>query len=391
MAIKDWRDFVKLESAGGILLFAAAVLAIICDNSPLSRYYADLLSINMRFQLGTFALSKPLLLWVNDGLMTIFFFVVGLEIKRELYQGELNSFKKTILPGIAAAGGMAFPAGIYLLLNAGNALSLQGWAIPAATDIAFSLGVLALLGSRVPASLKVFLMAVAIFDDIGAIAIIAIFYTSEVMITPIIASIVLSLVLLLLNRLNVVKTWPYLLVGLLLWVCVLKSGIHATLAGIVLAFAIPLHNKKNPANSPLRRIERTLHPWVVFGVLPVFAFANAGISIGGLQWADFLSPVTIGIAAGLFVGKQLGVFLGSWLTIRLGLAALPRGTTLSGIYGVALISGIGFTMSLFIGSLAFDDRHAESYAEFVRLGVLIGSFLSGILGFLMLRFGRIRK
>ncbi len=386
LSIKDWRDFIKLESTSGVLLMLAALLAIICDNySPLSHLYDELLNITIIFKFGILEISKPLLLWVNDGLMAIFFLLVGLEVKREICEGELDTLKKTVLPGVAAIGGIVVPGLIYILINKGDTVALQGWAIPAATDIAFSLGILALLRSSVPASVKVFLTAVAIFDDIAAIVIIAIFYTSTISWILLLTAAALSLFLLLLNRFNVTKITPYIIVGLFLWFCVLKSGVHATLAGVIVALAIPVKDKKSSSYSPLRYLEHQLHPWVAFGVLPLFAFVNAGVSLSGLQWGDVINPITIGIAAGLFFGKQIGVFLCSWLAIKLRWAQMPCGASLRQIYGVSLIAGVGFTMSLFIGSLAFANLDAH-YAEFVRIGVITGSLLSGVLGYLVLRF-----
>lgn len=387
LSIRDWRDFIKVESSSGIILLAAAVLAIICDNyAPLSHYYDQLLNVTVVFKFGILEMTKPLLLWVNDGLMSIFFLLVGMEIKREICEGELNTLKKAVLPGIAAIGGVIVPALIYTAMNFNNLAAMQGWAIPTATDIAFSLGILALLRSRIPVSLKVFLTAVAIFDDISAIIIIAIFYTSTISAQMLLAATALTLLLLMLNRFNVTKIMPYVIIGMFLWFCILKSGIHATLAGVIVAFAIPAKNKKKPFLSPLRYLERQLHPWIAFAVLPLFAFVNAGINLGNLNWKDITDPITIGIAAGLFFGKQIGVWLASWLAIKFRWAEMPQGANFKGIYGVSLIAGVGFTMSLFIGSLAFSNNAAGHYAELVRLGVISGSVLAGTLGYLVLRF-----
>jgi Na+:H+ antiporter, NhaA family len=382
---KAWREFIQFESSGGIILFMAAVLAIIFENTPLTGFYNALFDINMSFKLGLIEISKPLLLWINDGLMAIFFLLVGLEIKREMLEGELNTWKKSVLPAVAAVGGMVFPALVYVFFNWHDSQALKGWAIPTATDIAFSLGIVTLLGSRIPVSLKIFLTALAIFDDIGAIVVIAIFYTKNISLMLLFIAAVMTFLLFLLNRLNVTKIAPYIIIGLILWLCVLKSGVHATLAGIIIALAIPLRDKQHPKTSPLRRLEHRLHPWVAFGVLPIFAFANAGIRFAGLEFSELFSPITLGIAIGLFVGKQIGVWLASALTIRLGFTEMPRGASYVSIYGISLIAGVGFTMSLFIGSLAF-GRLGGHYQELVRLGVIIGSLLSGLLGYLILYF-----
>jgi len=389
LRIRFIREFIKLESAGGIILFAVAIFALLLDNSPFAEIYQEFLQIPVVVQLGAFKLAKPLILWINDGLMAVFFLLVGLEIKREIFEGELDSWNKISLPAIAAVGGMIVPAVIYSVFNLSDSMALRGWAIPTATDIAFALGIMALLGSRVPVSLKIFLTAIAIFDDIGAIAIIAMFYTYKISFTFIGLAVFTLLVLFLLNRLRVSKISPYILIGLLLWVFVLKSGIHATLAGVALAFAIPLTDKKRPFRSPLRDLEHSLHKWVAFGVLPIFAFANAGVSFAGLDTDHVFGGISIGIAMGLFFGKQIGVFLASWLAIHFGLARMPHGTNWLGVYGVALICGVGFTMSLFIGTLAFYEGDA-SFPVMVRVGVLMGSFASGILGYLVLRYASCR-
>jgi len=382
---KTIRQFIQFETSGGIALFAAAVLALVISNTPLEFYYHAVFNLPMTVALGALKISKPLLLWINDGLMAIFFFLVGLEIKRELFEGELNSIKKATLPAMAAVGGMLVPALIYFYFNQGNIVALQGWAIPTATDIAFSLGVLAVLGSRVPVSLKIFLTALAIFDDIGAIIIIASFYTKHISMILLLVSIGLVGVLIVFNRLRIVRFAPYILVGLLLWVCVLKSGVHATLAGILIAFTIPLRDRKSPEISPLRILEHKLNPWVAFGVLPIFAFANAGVSLFGVTKTHLINPIFLGIAAGLFIGKQVGIWLASYLSVVTGLAKMPQGVSYLGIYGVSLVAGIGFTMSLFIGTLAFGTE-AGNYAVLIRLGVIVGSLLSGVLGYLILRF-----
>ncbi|MCH9770445.1 MAG: Na+/H+ antiporter NhaA [Gammaproteobacteria bacterium] len=384
MAFKLIRQFIKLEASGGIILFITALLALIIDNSSWSVYYRAFFNTTFSFHLGMLTLSKPILLWVNDGFMSIFFLLVGLEIKREMFEGELNSLTRAALPAIAAVGGMVVPALVYVFFNWGHTEALRGWAIPTATDIAFSLGILALLGSRIPPSLKIFLTALAIFDDIGAIIVIAVFYTKHISMLLLFIGLGLILVLVILNRLRIVNLAAYFVVGFILWVCVLKSGVHATLAGIILAFAIPLKNPKQPQFSPLRRLEYNLHPWVAFGILPIFAFANAGVSLKGLSFSHLLSPVPLGIAAGLFIGKQIGIWLATILGVRLGLAHMPHGVKGAGVYGVSLIAGVGFTMSLFIGSLAFGYGN-DGYPALVRLGVIFGSLLSGLFGYIVLR------
>ena len=371
------QTFLRLESSAGILLMLAALLALIASNSLLQHAYLSLFSTPVEVKIGALEIAKPLILWVNDGLMAIFFFLIGLEIKREILQGELSSLDKATLPVMAAIGGMAGPALVFVAINASSPATLNGWAIPAATDIAFALGVLLLLGSRVPASLKVFLLAIAIIDDLGAIAIIALFYTADLSLTA------LSLAglgiggLITLNRMGVKAITPYVLIGLFVWVCVLKSGVHATLAGVVTALAIPIKGHHAQSQSPLHRIEHGLHPWVAFGILPLFAFANAGVSLAGASFTDFLAPLPLGIAAGLVLGKQLGVFGATFLAVKAGLAKRPAGANWAHIYGVACLTGIGFTMSLFIGTLAFGDA---ALLDQVRLGVLGGSLLSALLG-----------
>jgi NhaA family Na+:H+ antiporter len=338
--------------------------------------------VEVRF--GALHLAKPLLLWINDGLMAVFFMLIGLEVKREVLEGELSSPSQIILPGVGAIGGMLVPALVYVALNRGDELALNGWAIPTATDIAFALGVLALLGPRVPVSLRVFLLALAIFDDLGAIVIIAVFYSGDLSLTSLAIAAIALAVLAILNLLNVTRIAAYVLVGVVLWVAVLKSGVHATLAGVALGFAIPLGAKNAPEQSPLRHLEHALHPWVAFFIVPLFAFANAGVSLQGLTWEAIFAPVPLGIAAGLFLGKQIGVLLFCGLMIRFGWAKLPDGATWAGFYGVAVLCGIGFTMSLFVASLAFQHA-ASTYLGAERLGILVGSTLSATLGYLILR------
>jgi NhaA family Na+:H+ antiporter len=384
------QEFLRLEAAGGLLLMGASVLALVAANSPLAVYYTALLDLPLAVSVGRLGIAKPLFLWINDGLMAVFFFLVGLELKRELLEGHLSSFGRASLPAFAALGGMLAPAAIYAALNWHDPEALRGWAIPAATDIAFALGVLALLGKRVPVALKAFLLSVAIFDDLGAIVIIAIFYTVELSLPALAAAAVLAAALALLNRRGVSRTTAYIAIGVLLWVAVLKSGVHATLAGVVLAAAIPLRGGPKPSRvphameSPLHRLEHGLHPWVAFGVLPVFAFANAGVPLAGLSPADMLHPVTLGIAAGLFFGKQVGIMLLCWLAFRLRLATLGGGVRWRHIYGVSLLCGVGFTMSLFIAALAF-GQEAPAFAGLERLGVLAGSLMAGLAGYLVLR------
>lgn len=382
MQLKSLREFIKLESSGGIVLFTAAVIAIIIDNSPWHIYYQRLFNEPMSFHIGAFSLSKPLLMWINDGFMTIFFLLVGLEIKREMLEGELSQFNKAMLPVIAAIGGMVVPALIYIFFNAGDKVALRGWAIPAATDIAFALGILSLLGKRLPVSLKLFLTAFAIIDDIGAIIIIAVFYTKHISLLSLFIASIMVLALVLLNRFRVRYLAPYLVVGFILWVSVLNSGVHATLAGIILAFTIPLRDDKHPKKSPLRYLEHLLHPWVAFAILPLFAFANAGVSFSGVTLSELFSSVPLGIAAGLFFGKQIGIWGATMLAVKLKISKMPKGASSLGIYGVSLIAGVGFTMSLFIGSLAFG--HEAHYPAMVRMGVIMGSILSGVLGYFVL-------
>jgi NhaA family Na+:H+ antiporter len=372
-------EFLRLESAAGLLLMAAAALALVLANSPAAPMYHAALSAKM----GLPGASLSLLHWINDGLMAIFFLLVGLEIKRELLVGELSSVKRAALPGIAALGGMVVPAVIYAAFNWNDPATLRGWAIPAATDIAFALGILALLGSRAPTSLKVFLTALAILDDLGAIVIIALFYTAEV------SGIALGLaaaglaLLLACNRCGLRRLAPYLIVGLGVWGAVLVSGVHATIAGVAVAFMIPLRGTgAGEEDSPLHRLEHRLHPWVAYGILPIFGFANAGMSFDGLAVDVLLTPVPLGIAAGLFVGKQVGVMAASWLAVKRGWAAWPEGATPVQMYGVAVLCGIGFTMSLFIGGLAFTSDNLQNH---VRLGVFSGSALAAMVGFLILR------
>lgn len=376
------QDFLRLETSAGFVLMFVALFALIANNSPLAGFYSGFLSTPVEIQFGSFEIAKPLLLWINDGLMAIFFFLVGLEIKSEVMEGELSSFDKAALPIFAAIGGIVVPALVFVYFNMNDAIAIQGWAIPAATDIAFALGVLALVGSRVPVSLKILLLAVAIIDDLAAIIIIAIFYTQDLSLVALGWGGVGTMGLIALNRMGVMRITPYALIGLFVWACVLKSGVHATLAGVITALAIPLKTKDPEASSPLHRAEHGLHIWVAFLILPLFAFANAGVSLAGITVSDILAPLPLGIALGLFLGKQIGVFCFSWAAVKLGLAKLPTGANWCQLYGVACLTGIGFTMSLFIGTLAFDG---DETLNAVRLGVLMGSLASGVLGYVMLR------
>lgn len=376
--MKALRELSQTGAMSGLVLAMAALAALVVSNSPWSGAYEQLLHVRGEVRIGDWiTLSKPLLIWINDLWMAVFFFLVGLEIKRELLVGDLSSVRQALLPAGAALGGMAVPALIYALVNAGDAAAMRGWAIPTATDIAFALGVLALLGSRVPPSLKVFLTAVAIIDDLGAIVIIAVFYTENLSLTMLGGAAVGAVVLTALNRARVMNIGPYVLVGLVIWVFVLKSGVHATLAGVVTAMAIPLSD--GHGGSPLRRAEHDLHGWVNYLVLPVFAFVNAGVSFAGMDAAALLSDIPVGIAVGLLVGKTIGVFCASGLLIRLAGASLPQGASWMQFLGVCVLCGIGFTMSLFIGSLAFDGLGAD-YESRLKLGVLAGSLVSGLVG-----------
>lgn len=377
------KRFFASESAGGIVLAIAALLALVVSNSPWAADYEAFRQIPGELRIGGAALVlvKPLLVWVNDLWMAVFFLLVGLEIKREFVAGELSSRSQAVLPAVAALGGMVAPALIYAAINHADPLALRGWAIPAATDIAFAIGIVMLLGSRVPTSLKVFLTAVAIIDDLGAIVVIALFYTSELSLLMIVGAAVCLAAMALLNRAGVKRIDPYLVLGALLWLCVLKSGVHATLAGVATAFFIPMQDGKG--GSPLETLEHGLHPWIAFLVLPMFAFANAGVSLTGLTPAALLEPLPLGIASGLLFGKAVGVFGSSWLMVKLGWAERPAGADWGQFFGVCVLCGIGFTMSLFIGGLAFEGLDA-GYETRVKLGVLAGSLLSGVIGALIL-------
>jgi len=389
--MKIIEGFIKKESSAGILLIIVTVLALILQNSALSEFYNGFLHTHVEIRFGDLQIAKPLLLWVNDGLMAIFFFLIGLEVKREVMEGHLSSIQQISLPGIAALGGMIVPALVFIAFNRGESFALNGWAIPTATDIAFALGILSLLGSRVPLSLKIFLMALAIIDDLGAIVIIALFYTSELSITSIIISSISLVALFIMNRMGVIRRAAYILVGIILWVSVLKSGVHATLAGVALAFMIPLNSKDKDGNkfSMAKEMEIGLHYWVAFMILPLFAFVNAGVDLQGISIDEMFTSVPMGIIFGLFIGKQVGVFGFSWIAIKLGWAKLPKDSSWIQLYGVALLTGIGFTMSLFVDSLAYNDTQIYHYAD--KLAILLGSFLSAIAGYVVLRSAKIEK
>lgn len=375
------QDFLRLESAAGVILAFAAALAIIIKNSPLAPLYDGFVGAPVSVAIGAFELSKPAHLWINDALMAVFFLLVALEIKREVVEGELSGRDKAVLPIIAALGGVAVPAAIFAAVNIGDPLALKGWAVPSATDIAFALGVLSLLGDKVPTSLKVFLLAIAIIDDLAAIIIIAAFYTSDLSTGALALAAPGILALALLNRMGCRRAGPYLLVGLFVWACVLKSGVHATLAGVIVGLSIPLRTSGKTGKSPLHELEHGLHPYVAYLILPLFAFANAGLSLAGLSVSDLLAPIPLGIALGLLIGKPLGVFAFTYVAVRLGLANRPEGASWLQVLGVGAMAGIGFTMSLFIGELAFVESPEAHDA--VRLGVLLGSLASAVAGYMI--------
>ncbi|MES9851246.1 MAG: Na+/H+ antiporter NhaA [Candidatus Thiodiazotropha sp. L084R] len=383
----EWiQDFMRRDSASGIILIFAAIFAMLLENSPLNWIYDALLNTPVEIRVGALQLAKPLLLWINDGLMAVFFMLIGLEVKREFLEGELSRADQVILPGLGAIGGMLVPAAIYYAFNAGDPIALSGWAIPAATDIAFALGILSLAGNRVPVSLRVFLMALAIFDDLGAIIIIAIFYTADLSLSSLILAVSMISILFLLNFKNVTRLSAYLVVGVILWIAVLKSGVHATLAGVVLGLVIPIKDPKDENRSPLREVEHGLHQWVAFLILPVFAFANAGVSLSGLSVNDLLEPIPLGITAGLFLGKPLGILLFCGGAILLGFARLPTRASWSGFFATSILCGIGFTMSLFIASLAFEQSGEGAVIMGDRIGILLGSGLSAVVGLVLLKW-----
>ena len=382
--VSQIKEFLRLESAGGILLVIAMMVAMIVVNTDLWPLYDSLLGIPLEIRIGEFEIAKPMLLWINDGLMAIFFFLIGLEVKREVLEGELSDPAQIMLPTVAAVGGVVVPALVFTWFNYGDESGMKGWAIPTATDIAFALGILSLLGKRVPASLKLFLLTLAIIDDLVAILIIAVFYSVDISTSSLIIASIAYAVLVVQNLRGVMRLTSYLVFGLIMWAAVLKSGVHATIAGVLLAFTIPLRHPEGQEHSPLRNLEHDLHPTVAFIILPVFAFANTGIPLAGMNLEALLSPEPFGIAMGLFIGKQLGVFGFTWAAVKAGIAKLPTGVGWLEIYGLSLLTGIGFTMSLFISSLAFEEGHTSFNAN--RLGILAGSMASAIVGYLVLAY-----
>lgn len=373
------KSLIHHEAAGGVLLAVAAAIALVLANSPINILYQSILEVPVQLSFGEFEIAKPFLLWVNDGLMALFFLMVGLEIKREFFQGHLSSPSQLVLPGIAAAAGIIFPALIFAAFNYQDPVAINGWAIPSATDIAFAVGVFTLFGSRLPLSLKLFLLTVAIFDDIGAIVIIALFYSQDLATSSLMVALAGLVGLFILNRCKVKHLSPYVIVGAVVWAAVLKSGVHATLAGFVIAWFIPLTVKNNHDEAMLPAMEKGLHPWIAFFILPLFAFANAGVNVTDASLESLFNPITIGIALGLFLGKQIGIFGMCWIAVKMGIARLPKEANWLQLYAVSLLCGIGFTMSLFIGSLAFEDQ-GLAYQTSVKVGVLMGSFLSAALG-----------
>ena len=375
------RDFMKLESASGILLLAAASIAMLAANSPFAELYSALLDTTVAIQVGALSISKPLLLWINDGLMAVFFFLVGLEVKREVMEGELSSVSQIVLPGVGALGGMIVPAAIYAWMNWSDPVALDGWAIPVATDIAFALALLSVFGNRVPTALKVFLLTLAIFDDLAAITIIALFYSDDLSHGALLIGAISLSIAIAMNRAGVTRTSSYILLGVVLWVAVLKSGVHATLAGVLIAFCIPMRDKQG--KSPLCELEHDLHGPVAFAILPIFAFANAGLSLVGMSIEDLTHPVTVGVISGLLVGKPLGILLFTGLAVGLRFVQLPKNVNWFQLLGVAFACGIGFTMSLFIAGLAFEHGSGD-YFSGDRLGILVGSILSALVAFALL-------
>ena len=378
---KPFRWFFKLEAASGLVLLFSAIIALVISNSDYAELYFSTLNEYLFIGINNIGLKLSVLHWINDALMAIFFFFVTLEIKREFLQGELSNIKQALLPIIAAVGGMLVPALFYVFINLGDSETLNGWAIPSATDIAFSLGVLSLLGKRVPLSLKVFLTALAIIDDLGAIVIIALFYSGNLSIKYLALMLLAFIILLVINKFNIKKFLPYLIVGIFLWDFTHNSGIHATIAGVLLAMTIP-HRKKEKDFSLLIKVEHAISPYVAFGIMPLFAFANAGVSLEGLSFASLLDKVPLGIVLGLFVGKQLGVFIFSYVSIKLKVAQMPSNTSWYNFYGVGVLTGIGFTMSLFVGNLAFVEN--MQYMDGVKIGVLTGSLLSTLFGYFLI-------
>ncbi|MDE3995358.1 Na+/H+ antiporter NhaA [Glaesserella parasuis] len=382
--IQHIRKFLQLESASGILLLAFAMLAMLFANTPLKDLYFDFLSMPVSIQIGLFSIHKPLLMWVNDGFMAVFFVLIGLEVKREMMVGAISSYQRAIFPAIGALGGMIVPALVFTLINSDSPEFQQGWAIPMATDIAFALGVLGLLGKRVPFALKIFLLALAIIDDLGAIVVIAIFFSHELSTTALISAVIAITALIIMNRMRVTAICAYMVVGLILWASVLKSGVHATLAGVIIGFCVPLKGKNG--EEPLAHFEHILAPWCSFVILPLFAFSNAGVSLAGLSLSTLFSPLTMGVALGLLVGKTLGVFSFSFLAVKLGIAQLSEGINFKQIFAVSILCGIGFTMSMFLAGLAFGEDEADGqFISLARLGILIGSGISAVLGYYLLK------
>ena len=377
------QRFLKLESAGGILLLFSAAVAMLLANSPLSSQYNDFLNLPVSLQIGSFSINKTLIHWINDGLMAVFFVLVGMEVKKELFEGALSSYQQAIFPAIAAVGGMIVPALVYWFIAKQDLSLANGWAIPMATDIAFALGIMALLSKQVPLPLKIFLLALAIIDDLGAIVVIALFFSHELSVQALIFSGISILTLVLLNRFRVSALCAYMVIGAILWASVLKSGVHATLAGVIIGFCIPLKGKKG--ERPLHDFEHILAPWSSFVILPLFAFANAGVSFDGIDVSMISSPLLLAIACGLIIGKPVGVFGFSYISVKLGLAKLPDGINFKQIFAVAVLCGIGFTMSMFLASLAFDADAGESVNTLSRLGILLGSTISATLGYLFLK------
>lgn len=376
------RKFLKLEAAGGVLIIIAAIIALIMANSPFYPFYQKFLDIQISVKISDLILDKPLILWINDFFMAIFFLIVGLEVKRELLEGSLAERDKAIFPAIAALGGMLLPALIYLIFNASDEVSRQGWAIPAATDIAFALGVMALLGKRVPTELKVFLLALAIIDDLGVIIIIAFFYTTSISMLALSLAIISIIILCLMNWRRIENTAAYLVIGIILWVCILKSGIHATLAGVIVGFLIPLRGSYG--TKPSEELEHVLHPWVAYMILPLFAFANSGVQLGGVTLSGLMGTLPLGIMAGLLIGKPLGIFMFSWMSVKMGITKLPTSIKMKQIFAVSILCGIGFTMSIFITGLSFDGLD-ETYSNYSRVGILLGSTLSAFIGYFLLK------
>ncbi|MDO9848336.1 Na+/H+ antiporter NhaA [Glaesserella parasuis] len=382
--IQHIRKFLQLESASGILLLAFAMLAMLFANTSLKDLYFDFLSMPVSIQIGLFSIHKPLLMWVNDGFMAVFFVLIGLEVKREMMVGAISSYQRAIFPAIGALGGMIVPALVFTLINNDSPEFQQGWAIPMATDIAFALGVLGLLGKRVPFALKIFLLALAIIDDLGAIVVIAIFFSHELSTTALISAAIAIAVLIIMNRMRVTAICAYMVVGLILWASVLKSGVHATLAGVIIGFCVPLKGKNG--EEPLAHFEHLLAPWCSFVILPLFAFSNAGVSLAGMSLSTLFSPLTMGVALGLLVGKTLGVFSFSFLAVKLGIAQLSEGINFKQIFAVSVLCGIGFTMSMFLAGLAFGGDEADGqFISLARLGILIGSGISAVLGYYLLK------